>query len=107
MGNLAAQWGTQTGFHAEVAWFLQRLLALEGGALVPALPGCLAVEESGHLSVSQVPPVSICKSKKTSAAFPSPQWWYEDQNKRTFVEALCKSQNAVQMKGFHEKVLLG
>lgn len=94
-------------------WFPRRssmvrgkIMALEGG-LVPALPDCLAVEELGHLSVSQVPPVSICKSKKTSAAFPSPQWCYEDQNKGTFVEALCKLQNAVQMESFHEKMLLG
>lgn len=40
------------------------LLALEGGALALALPGCLAMEELGHLSTYQLPPVSICKTEE-------------------------------------------
>lgn len=41
---------------------------LEGDAPTPALPGCLAMAELGHLSESQVPYVSVCKLKKTSVA---------------------------------------
>ena len=52
-------------------WFpcrgMEGLLALEGGALALALPGCLAMEELGHLSASQLPPVSICKTEENPA----------------------------------------
>lgn len=46
---------------------MEGLLALEGGALALALPGCLAMEELGHLSASQLPPVSICKTEENPA----------------------------------------
>ena len=51
---------------------MEGLLALEGGALALALPGCLAMEELGHLSASQLPPLTnVLKSIYLSAIWAS------------------------------------